>query len=147
LIAFFRSGNYRLAKMKMILIVLCVLVPTVASANGLTEMGESERCAFWTQHAMYGASQSMRGASREVEFISRSTLRARLLRPETGGDRKLYILNEEGYTDVERAFVERSALFGYDEMSIWKSRNGRTSPRADLWHQRFMAMCLERPAI
>ena len=128
-------------------IVICVLASTVAYANGLDEMGHRERCEFWVQNAMYGASQSMRGAAREVEFISRNTLRAMLLRPDNRGDAKLYILNEEGYTDVERAFAERSALFGYDQMSLWKSRNAGRGPRADRWHERFMAMCLERPAI
>jgi len=133
--------------MRTILIAVGLLLSTVAYGNGLAEMGERERCAFWTVNAMYGASQSMRGAAREVEFISRSTLRAMLLRPETGGDRKLYILDEEGYTDVERRFLARSTLFGYDEMSFWKSRNTGSGPRPDLWNERFMAMCLERPAI
>ena len=133
--------------MRSVLTAIGLLLTTVAYGNGLAEMGETERCAFWTGNAMYGASQSMRGAAREVEFISRGTLRAMLLRPETGGDRKLYILDEEGYTDVERRFLERSALFGYDEMSFWKSRNAGPGPRPDQWHERFMAMCLERPAI
>jgi len=133
--------------MRTILIVLGLLLSTVANGNGLAEMGERERCEFWAGNAMYGASQSMRGAAREVEFISRSTLRSMLLRAETGGDRKLYILDEEGYTDVERSFLERSTLFGYDEMSMWQSRNTGSGPRPDLWHERFMAMCLERPAI
>ena len=132
---------------KILMTAICVLASTVAYADGLADMGKRERCEFWTQNAMYGASQSMRGAAREVEFISRSTLRTMLLSPETRGDAKLYILNEEGYTDVERAFVERSTLFGYDEMSLWKSRNADRGPRPDLWHKHFMAMCLERPAI
>ena len=133
--------------MKSVLIAIGLLLSTVAYGNGLADMGEIERCTFWAGNAMYGASQSMRGAAREVEFISRSTLWAILLRPETGGDKKLYILDEEGYTDVERSFLERSALFGYDEMSFWKSRNAGPGPRPDRWHNRFMAMCLERPAI
>ena len=133
--------------MRSILIAIGLLLTTVAYGNGLAEMGKRERCEFWTQNAMYGASQSMRGAAREVEFISRSTLRVMLLRPETGGDRKLYIVDEEGYTDVERNFLERSTLFGYDEMSFWKSRNADRGPRPDIWHARFMAMCLDRPAI
>jgi len=133
--------------MRSILIAIGLLLTTVAYGNGLADMSDNERCAFWTGNAMYGASQSMRGAAREVEFISRSTLWAILLRPETGGDKKLYILDEEGYTDVERRFLERSTLFGYDEMSFWKSRNSGRGPRADRWHERFMAMCLERPAI
>ena len=133
--------------MRTILIAFGLLFSTIAYANGLADMGENERCEFWAGNAMYGASQSMRGAAREVEFISRSTLRLMLLRPEIGGDRKLYILDEEGYTDIERSFLERSTLFGYDEMSFWKSRNTGRGPRPDLWHERFMAMCLERPAI
>ena len=133
--------------MRTVLIAFGLLLSTLAYGNGLADMGENERCAFWTVNAMYGASQSMRGAAREVEFISRSTLRSMLLRAETGGDKKLYILDEEGYTDVERSFLERSALFGYDEMSFWISRNSGRGPRPDRWQERFMAMCLERPAI
>jgi len=133
--------------MKIILFACGLLLSTVAYGNGLADMGENERCAFWTVNAMYGASQFMRGAAREVEFISRPRLREILMSAERVGSEKLYILDEEGYTDVERVFLERSALFGYDEMSFWKSRNSGGGPRPDRWHERFMAMCLERPAI
>ena len=133
--------------MKLIVAVFGLLISTSAFAAGLAEMSAKDRCGFWASNAMYGASQSMRGASREVEFISRSTLREILTRPERIGSEKLYIVDEEGYTDVERGFLARSTLFGYDEMSIWKSRDASFRPIRDEWWQRFMAMCLEQPAI
>jgi len=133
--------------MKLIVMILGLLVTTTAFADKQLESVETNRCTSWARNAMYGASQSMRGAAREVKFISRNTLREMLLRPGIAGRDKLYIVDEDGYTDVERGFLERSALFGYDEMSIWKSREAGFTPKQDEWWKRFMAMCLERPAI
>lgn len=133
--------------MKMILVAIALLVSPAVFGQGLADLGEQERCTFWASNAMYGASQSMRGAAREVEFISRPRLREILMGTERVGSEKLYILDEEGYTDVERVFLAKSTLFGYDEMSAWKTRNTGFGPIKEEWWKRFMAMCLERPTI
>jgi len=133
--------------MRMIAIAAGLLFSTVAYAIGLAEIGDKDRCVFWANNAMYGASQSMRGAAREVEFISRPRLLEMLMRTESVGGEKLYIVDEEGYTDIERDFLVNSTLFGYDEMSAWKTRNTSVDLiKEDGW-KRFMATCLERPAI
>jgi hypothetical protein len=132
---------------RMILVAIALLVSPAAFGGGLADLGEQERCTFWASNAMYGASQFMRGAAREVEFISRPRLREILMGTERVGSEKLYILDEEGYTDVERVFLVKSTLFGYDEMSAWKTRNFGFGPIKEEWWQRFMAMCLEHPTI
>ncbi len=134
--------------MKKLLVATALLVSPAVFGAGLADLGEQERCTFWASNAMYGASQSMRGAAREVEFISRPRLREILMGAErVEGSEKLYILDEEGYTDVERGFLVKSTLFAYDEMSAWKTRSTGMGPIKEEWWNRFMAMCLERPTI
>jgi hypothetical protein len=133
--------------MKMIVIAFGLLVSETVFGNGLAEMGKTDRCAEWVSNAMYGATQFMRGASREVEYIPRSTLVDMLTRVGRVGHDKIYILADEDYTEDERGFLEKSALFGYDAMSSWESRNPGVGPRRDEWQQQLMAMCLEHEAI
>ena len=133
--------------MKMIVLVLALLISPPLFANGLMEIGEKDRCPEWVRNAMYGATQSMRGASREVEFISGNRLVELLAPVGEAGTEKLYILAIDGQTEFERRFLEESILFGYDAMSGWEAYSaGRTPERAE-WRQRFMAMCLAYVAI
>ncbi len=133
--------------MKMIIMLFGLLVSAAAFGNGLAKMSESERCNVWVTNAMHGATQSLRGATREVQYIPRSTL-DEMMRDLGGVARdKIYILTDEGYTEDELVFVEESTLFGYDAMSSWKSRNGNAMPARDEWHRQLMATCLAYDAI
>jgi len=133
--------------MKVIVIAFLLLVSTVTSGNGLAETDRTERCAAWVRNAMHGATQSMRGAAREVQYIPRSALHEMLMRSGGVARDKIYILANDGYTEDEREFLEKSTLFGYDAMSRWKSRNADTAPSRDEWQRHLMATCLEREAI
>ena len=115
--------------------------------DGPGATAEAQRCSSWVSHAMYGATQSMRGASREVEFVPRSNLVELLARSRSQGVNKLYILIDEGDSEDERGFIERSILFGFDAMAYWQSRNAGMSPSRDEWQRNFMAMCLDYEAI
>lgn len=133
--------------MKTIVMAFGLMISAAAFGDGFGAMGQTERCASWVSHAMYGATQSMRGASREVEFVPRSNLVELLARSRSLGGNKLYILVDEQDTEGERSFMERSILFGFDAMTDWQSRNAGMSPRRDEWQRNFMAMCLDYEAI
>ena len=133
--------------MKVLMMVFGLLFSTVAFGDRVNNMGEIDRCAFWARNAMYGASQYMRGAPRDVEFISRTTMVEMLADGSGMGRDKLYILIEENDTEAERGFIEDSTLFGYDAMSIWKARNADIQPVRDEWRQHFLATCLDHTTV
>ena len=133
--------------MKTIVMVFGLLVSTVAFGNGLAELDKTERCAAWVTNAMHGATQAMRGAAREVQYIPRSALGEMLAHTGSVARDKIYILADDGYTEEERDFLETSTLFGYDAMSSWKSRNADSGPSKNEWQRNLMAMCVEKDAI
>jgi hypothetical protein len=133
--------------MKTIVIAFGLLVSSAAFGNGLAEMNKTERCVSWVTNAMHGATQHMRGASRDVQYISESTLFEMLAHSGGLARDKIYILADEGYSEDERAFLEKSTLFGYDAMSNWRSRNVGMGPSRNQWTQNLMEMCLEKEAI
>jgi len=129
--------------MRVMVMVFGLLFSTVAFGDRIVDMGDNARCSFWARNAMYGATQYMRGASRDVEFISRGVLVDMMKNDRRVGREKLYILTEEDDTEAVRGFLEDAALFGYDAMSIWKSRNANALPVRDQWRQHFLATCLD----
>lgn len=133
--------------MKMIVLAIGLLVSTAAFGNGLAEMDKTERCALWVTNAMLGATQFVRGASRELQYIPRSTLAEMLMHFGEVATDKIYILADEGYTEEEREFLEKSTLFGYDAMSSRKSSNAGSAPKQDEWQRDLMAVCLENDSI
>ena len=134
-------------EMKVIVIAFALLVSTAAFGNGLAEIDRTERCAAWVRNAMHGATQSMRGAAREVQYIARSALHEMLMRSGGVTNDKIYILADDNYSEEEREFLEESTLFGYDAMSRWKSRNADTAPSRDEWQRHLTATCLEYETI
>ncbi len=133
--------------MRLIIVVLGLLASTAVCANGLAEVAGTERCVSWARNAMYGATQSMRGASRQVEFVTRASLLEMLTQSSGLGRDKLYILVEDNDSEDERGFLEQSTLFGYDAMSSWKMHNTGYGPTRDEWRQHFMTTCLESAVI
>jgi hypothetical protein len=133
--------------MRTTILMVGLIVSSAAFGDSLPQMSEPERCRSWVSNAMYGATQSMRGASREVEFVPRSSLVELLARSRSIGKNKLYILVDDADSEGERGFRKRSILFGYDAMTKWRSHNAGVSPRRDEWLRNFMAMCLDYEAI
>ena len=133
--------------MKTIVMVFGLLVSTATFGLGLAELDNTERCASWAANAMHGATQAMRGASREVQYIPRSALGEMLAHTGRVARDKIYILADDGYTEEEREFLETSTLFGYDAMSSWKSRNVGKEPNRHEWQRNLMAVCVEKNAI
>jgi hypothetical protein len=133
--------------MRIIVMVLGLLVSTATFGDRTARMGEADRCVSWVGNAMYGATQSMRGAAREVEFISRTSIVELLAHSRAVGGNKLYILTDRGDTENERGLIEQPVLFGYDAMSTWKSRNAGLAPDREEWQRHFMAICLEDAGI
>jgi hypothetical protein len=135
------------SSMKVIVMGFALLFSTVAFGQRISDVGEIGRCALWARNAMYGATQYIRGAPREVEFISRTIL-LDMLRDSGGvGREKLYVLIEAGNTEQERGYLEHSTLFGYDAMAIWKAGNANLQPVRDEWRQHFLAACLSQTAV
>ena len=134
-------------EMKLIVMVFGLLVSTAAFGNGLAQMDKTERCTVWVTNAMLGATQYVRGASREVQYVSRSTLVEMLMHHGGVAPDKIYLVADDGYTEEEREFLEESTLFGYDAMSSRRSRNVGPAPRQAEWQRNLMAMCLENNAI
>jgi hypothetical protein len=134
-------------EMKLIVMVFGLLVSTAAFGNGLAQMDKTERCTVWVTNAMLGATQYVRGASREVQYVSRSTLVEMLMHHGGVAPDKIYLMADDGYTEEEREFLEESTLFGYDAMSSRRSRNVGPAPRQAEWQRNLMAMCLEHNAI
>ena len=133
--------------MRIIVMVFALLFSTVAFGERIANLGDNDRCSFWARNALYGATQFMRGASRDVEFISRDVLVEMMKDDRRVGREKLYILTEESDTEAERGFLEDAALFGYDAMSIWKARNANRVPVRDKWRQHFLETCLDQRAV
>ena len=133
--------------MRIIVMVLGLLVSAAAFGDRLAGMGEADRCASWVSNAMYGATKSMHGAARQVEFISRNRIVELLTHSRPMGGNKLYVLTDKGDTENERGSIEQPVLFGYDAMSSWKSRNAGLVPGREEWQRDFVAMCLENAGI
>jgi hypothetical protein len=134
-------------EMKLIIMVFGLLVSTAAFGNGLDQMDKTERCTVWVTNAMLGATQYVRGASRELQYVSRSTLVEMLMHHGGVAPDKIYLMADDGYTEDEREFLEESTLFGYDAMSSRKSRTAGLAPRQAEWQRNLMAVCLENDAI
>lgn len=130
--------------MKIIVMLLGALACFVSFGGGAFGMSESERCRLWVSNAMYGATQSMRGAAREVEFVPISSVATFLTRSGSKAADKLYIFFNEGDSAADRDEAEQSILFGYDAMSRWQSLHAGQAPSRDAWRQNLMATCLDQ---
>ena len=129
--------------MKTITLLFGALVSTVAFSGNAFAMSDVERCKLWVSNAMYGATQNMRGASREIEFVPVNGLATFLSATGSGGNKKLYILFKESDSDGERGEAEQAILFGYDAMSRWRSQNTGRAPSKFEWQRNLMAACLD----
>lgn len=133
--------------MKIIAMAFGLLVSTTVFGNGFAVMNEQERCAAWVTNAMHGATQSLRGVSREVQYVQRGNLFEVLKHIKGEARDKIFILTDEGHTQDEREFLEKSTLFGYDEMSSWKSRHAGRLPARDEWRRQLTNICLAHDTI
>ncbi len=133
--------------MKMLVMVLGLMISTAAFGEKLAEMNKAERCNSWVTNAMHGATQAMRGASREVQYISKGVLFEMLTHSGGLATDKIYILASEEYTQDERDFLENSTFFGYDAMLNWQARNTDRGPSRQEWQRNLMAACLENEMV
>ena len=127
--------------MRTIILITGLLLSTMVFANDLAKMSPAERCELWSTNAMQGARQALRGAPRQIQYISIATLMEMVEHFGAVGSDKIYILEDPDYTLEERAFLESSTLFGYDAMWKWKARYKDDQPRLSEWAEQFMMQC------
>jgi hypothetical protein len=116
-------------------------------ANDLEKMNPTERCELWSTNAMHGAKQALRGAPRQIQYISKATLIEMVEHFGAVGIDKIYILEDPDYTKEEREFLESSTLFGYDAMSKWRATYKDENPRLLEWMDQFASECIGKGRI
>jgi len=133
--------------MRAIIVITGLLLSTMVFANDLARMNGAERCELWSTNAMHGARQALRGAPREIQYVSRATLIEMVEHFGAVGIDKIYILEDPDYTGEERKFLESSTLFGYDAMSKWKAQFKDDKPRLWEWMDKFRSQCTEKDEV
>jgi hypothetical protein len=109
------------------LLTLCVSLSAILPASHVySDTGPilgvtpTQYCERWRDNALLGAKQQLQGATREVQYVSVSTLVEMI---EHGIDRaKVFVLAGQ-YTSAERQFLEGSALAGYDRMAAFRAEH------------------------
>jgi len=127
--------------MRPMIVITGLLLSTIVFANDLAKMSAAERCELWSTNAMHGARQALRGAPRQIQYISIPTLMEMVEHFGAVGIDKIYILEDPEYTSEEREFLESSTLFGYDAMWKWKAQYRDDMPLLLEWKDRFMSQC------
>ena len=127
--------------MRAIFLILGLLLSTAVSANDLARMSPHERCKLWSTNAVHGVRQALRGAPRQIQYISEATLMEMVEHFGVVGIDKIYVLEDPDYTPQEREFLERSTLFGYDAILQWKARYKDDAPYLGEWMDHFMSLC------
>jgi hypothetical protein len=127
--------------MRPIIVIAGLLLSTTVFANNLENLTTNERCGLWSTNAMHGATQALRGAPRQIAYISMATLIEMVEHFGAVGIDKIYILDDPDYTREEREFLESSTLFGYDAMSKWQATYEDDKPRLWEWIEKFEAEC------
>ena len=130
--------------MKSILFIAGLILSTTVCGNDLDKASKAERCDAWSINAKHGATQFLRGAPRQIQYISEATLVEMVEHFGGVGSDKIYILEDENYTLAEREFLEGSTLFGYDAMSKWKDKHDDQQPRLSEWVHQFETQCMTR---
>lgn len=120
----------------IIVLVICLGVSCSAMAQ------DESKCELYVRAGMYGATQQMRGAAREIVYIDRSML-IEMIEHGLGGDR-IYFFNDPAATDEDKAYNEMAVYNGYDKMAKWKEKHGDEMPHSEQWSAAFMAECMKR---
>jgi len=130
--------------MKSVIVIVGLILSTTVYGNDLVNASKAERCDTWSMNAKHGATQFLRGASRQIQYISRPTLIEMIEHFGGVSSDKIYILEDENYTVAEREFLESSTLFGYDAMSKWKDQYSDDQPRLSEWVHQFETQCIAK---
>jgi hypothetical protein len=129
------------------LLALCVSLSAIVSAShvhgevsSLLDVAPAQFCERWRDNALLGARQQLRGASREVQYVSVSTLVEMI---EHGIDRTKVFVMAGQYTPAERQFLEESTLVGYDRMAAFRAAHPDEGANYEKWHRELYAECLD----
>ena len=129
------------------LVALCVfLAPILPAGRAHGDTGRlpgvtpAQYCERWRDNALLGARQQLRGASREIQYVSVSALVEMF---EHGLDRTKVFVLAGHYTVAERQFLEESALAGYDRMAAFRARHPDGAASYEEWRHAFYEECLD----
>lgn len=126
--------------MKKLFVIFLMLFTSNVYADRIEKLSKQELCETWTETAMYGSAQYLRGAERTIQHIKREEL-MELIEHGKGHD-KLYIL-DNNYTDNEKNFLISGTLFGYDKMKAWVGQYGdKDLPEPEKWEATIHEYCL-----
>ena len=129
------------------LLALCVSLVAILPAghvhsdlDPILGVTPTRYCERWRDNVLLGAKQQLRGATREVQYVSMSTLVEMI---EHGNDRaKVFVLAGQ-YTFAERQFLEESALAGYDRMAAFRAEHPDEVANYEKWQRDFYEECLD----
>lgn len=124
--------------MKKLICAVMMLAATSAFANDEKE----QRCQLYVQAGIYGATQMLRGSTREIVYINRNQL-IELIEHGLGSDR-IYFFRDPSVPDEERDFTEAAAYRGFDLMKKWKAANGDALPKESEWEASLYAECMAK---
>lgn len=128
--------------MRVFAILIACVFCAPALANDLAGMDNAARCELLASNAGHGATQFLRGAPRELQYIREATLKEMIEHFGGVGHDKIYVLDDAGYTAEERAFLEQSTLFGYDSIATWHAAHADRQPELAEWVSHIRTACL-----
>lgn len=121
--------------------VAVLVIVAICIARSVFADDKESRCELYVRAGMYGATQQMRGAAREIVYIERAHL-IEMIEHGLGGDR-IYFFNDPQATDEDKAYNEMAVYNGYDKMAKWKESHSEM-PNSDHWSAAFMSECMKR---
>ena len=130
--------------MRLMIVIVGLILSTTVYGFDLVNASKAERCNTWSMNAKHGATQFLRGAPRQIQYISRPTLIEMIEHFGGVAGDKVYILEDKNYTSAEREFLDSSTLFGYDAMSKWKDQYSNDQPRLSEWVHQFETQCMAK---
>ena len=133
--------------MKSFVFMVGLILSTTVYGNDLVNASKAEQCDAWSMNAKHGATQFLRGAPRQIQYISLPALIEMIEHFGGVSSDKIYILEDENYSVAEREFLESSTLFGYDAMSKWKDQYSNDQPRLSEWVQQFETQCMAKDSL
>lgn len=122
--------------------IAAVFALCYAISPASAELTKEQVCAQWTQNAMLGATNAMRGTPRKIVPLVREGLEAAIEHNLLYGPEGIYVWAEDFAENP--GFILDSTFFGYDYMVDYLARNGNQLPPADETATMFFGVCMER---
>jgi hypothetical protein len=104
------------------------------------EATKEEVCSAWTDNAMYGATQRLRGSSSEIVWITKDIMLG-LIEHGLGADR-IYHLDHDDYTPEIREWIVSASTFGWTAMDAVETKRPGQIRSDTKWRKAFHSHCM-----